>query len=266
MTIHPQAIVAPEANIAADVIIGPWSYIGPGVTIGSGNKIGANVIIEGNVEIGKDNEISHFTTIGTSPQHLHYKGENCPVIIGDNNVIREYVSIHRGTEDEAGQQKTVIGNNNFLMVYTHIAHDCQLGSHITMANNATLAGHVTVDDYVGMSGFVAVHQFTAIGKFAFLGRATKVGQGIIPFVTVTGLPGAPVGLNAVGLKRNGYKLKDIRAIKEAYKILFKQNHKLVDALQLLEELQTQSAAITDIIEFIERSRRSIARPEGKVEA
>ena len=269
MAIHTHAIVSPDAKIDSDVTIGPWTHVGAGVVIKSGTKIGANVVIDGPVEIGKDNEISHFVTIGMPPQHLHFRGENCPVIIGNNNVIRGYCSIHRGTDDPTGPQRTVMGDYNFLMLYSHIAHDCTLGSHITMANHATLAGHVTVDDYVTMSGFVAVHQFTAIGKFAFLGRATKVGQGIIPFVTVTGLPGAPVGLNSVGLKRAGYKIAERKAIKQAYKTLFRQNLCLDEAIAALKNMAAEAPVVNDIVEFIEKSKRSIARPvreEKEVEA
>jgi UDP-N-acetylglucosamine acyltransferase len=265
MAIHPTAIIALGAKIDSGVTIGPWCNIGPNVVISKGTKLGANVIIEGHTTIGSDNEISHFTTIGTAPQHLHFSGEACPVIIGNNNVIREYCSIHRGTEDDVGRKSTIIGDNNFFMVYVHIAHDCMLGSNITIANHTSLAGHVTFADNVMTSGYVAIHQFCSIGKYAFLGRCTKVGQDIIPYVNVAGTPGYPTGLNLVGLKRSGFSSQEIRAIKHAYKVLFQENLKLSVAIEKLQQSAIETPAVAAILDFIAKTKRSIARPTKKVE-
>lgn len=261
--ISEHAIIDPRAKIGDGVEIGPWTKIGPDVTIGSRTKVGSHVVIGGPTVIGANNQIFSFTTIGESPQHLAYQHCQAPLIIGDHNVIREFSSIHRGTDDAQGTQKTVIGDHNFLMAYSHVAHDCTLGSHIIFANNASISGHVVIDDHVVLSGFVGIHQFCHIGKYAFLGRCAKVVQDIIPYAMVEGNPGAPCGLNRVGLRRAGYSRDQIKAIKVAYHTLFQEGHTLASAMDLLVEQSKVNADILLLVDFIRATRRSLSRPKQR---
>lgn len=255
--IDERAIIDPSANIADDVQIGPWSIIGPNVEIGAGTTIGPNVIIKTHTRIGKNNKIYQFSSIGEDPQHTGYRGEETWLEIGDNNIIREFVTLNRGTAQGTGLTK--IGNNNFFMAYAHVAHDCRVGNHIILANNAQIAGHVTLGDHVIFSAFCASHQFCTVGPYAFLGRCAKIGQDIPPFVLVTGNPGAPNAINVVGLRRLGFTEETIRNLRNAYKIIFKRGLKLKDAIDELKGLESSCPEVRLFIDSIESSSRGIAR-------
>lgn len=257
------AIVDPSAEIGSDVVIGPWSHIGANVVIGSNTVIGSHVIISGPTRIGAHNQIDSFSNIGGNPQHLEYHRSQCPLIIGNHNVIREYSSIHRGTPDPQGIQRTQIGDHNFLMAYSHVAHDCELGDHIIFANNASISGHVSIGNHVVLSGFVGIHQFCRIGAYAFLGRSAKVVQDIIPFTMVEGNPGAPCGLNRVGLRRAGFSRDQIKAVKNAYHLLFQEGLSLKAATEALSELAKTNDEVEMLVDFIKMTRRSLSRPRQR---
>lgn len=256
--IHDRAIVDPDAKIADDVIISAYSIVGPGVEIGSGTKIGSHVVISKNTKIGRNNTIHDFAALGGDPQHLHHKPEEDTYLeIGDQNIIREFCTLNRGTTGDRGI--TRIGNQNFLMAYAHVAHDCEVGSHVILANNASLAGHVKVKDYAIFGAFCAAHQFVTIGEHSFLGRTTKVGQDIPPYLLVTGNPGAPRGLNLIGLKRRGFNEETIRMLKKAYSIVYRKGLMLKSALEELKKLTDKCPELFPFIEAIEHSKRGIAR-------
>jgi len=200
--IHPSALIDPQARIGADVRIGAFSIIGPQVEIGDGCEIGHHCVIEGHTTIGRDNRIFSFNAIGGQPQDKKYAGEPTRLVIGDRNTIREYCTFNTGTVQDGGV--TRMGDDNWIMAYVHIAHDCQIGNHIIMANNATLAGHVTVDDYAILGGFVGIHQFCHIGAHVILGISAVIRQDVPPYLTVAGNPAAPHGINSEGLKRRGF--------------------------------------------------------------
>ena len=255
--IDGRAIVDKSAKIADDVVIGPFSIIGPNVEIAAGTWIGPHVFIKQNVKIGKNNKIYQFASLGEDPQHTGYKGEQTWLEIGDHNIIREYVSLNRGTAEGGGVTK--IGSHNFLMSYAHVAHDCRVGNHIIMANNAQIAGHVTLGDHVIFSAFCASHQYCAIGPYAFLGRCAKIGQDIPPFVLVTGNPGAPHAINVVGLKREGFARETIKDLRTAYRIIYRQGLLLQDAVTELEQLKLKCPEVALFIDSIRSSNRGIAR-------
>jgi UDP-N-acetylglucosamine acyltransferase len=255
--IHPQAIIDPSARIAPDAQIGPYVVIGPGVEINSGTSIGAHTVIHRHTKIGCNNQVDAFVSLGGDPQHTHYKGEMTHLEIGDNNIIREFCTLNRGTVQGGGI--TRLGNGNFLMAYAHIAHDCVVGNEVVLANNTSLAGHVTVGDYVIFGAFCGVHQFVNIGAYSFLGRATKVGQDIPPYVLVTGSPGSPRGLNLVGLKRHGFNEKTLRTLRRAYSLVYRQGLRLQDAVDQLVPMIDVCPELKPFIEMLERSKRGMAR-------
>ncbi len=255
--IHNQAIVHPEANLAANVKVGPWSIIGPNVTIGADSVIDSHCVIKGPTVIGEGNHFFAHCSIGEDSQDIKFKGEDSSLIIGDNNVFREFVTIHRGTA--AGGGLTQIGHSNLCMNYSHIAHDCQLGNHIIMSNNATLAGHVIVGDHATFGGFSAVHQFVRIGCYAFVSAKCAAYMDVIPCVLLAGERGRPKGLNKVGLKRKGFTHSDIRAITDAYKIICRSNYSKAQTIENLTLLVDQCEMIQTIIDFIHMSTRGIAR-------
>lgn len=256
MTIHSTAIVAKDAIIGKGVDIGPYVIIGSKVTIGDGTVIGAHSVIEGETIIGKNNTIFPFTTIGLAPQDLKYKGEDTKLIIGDNNKIREFCSIHRGTI-AAGE--TRIGNGNLFLAYGHIAHDCKVGDNCIFSNNATLAGHVEVGDYVVIGGLTPIHQFVKIGSHAMIGGASAVNQDIAPFLIAEGNKAKTHGINIVGLKRRGFADEDVEIIKDAYKIVFRSKLMLEQAVSTLKEKYPNNEHINYFIEFIKNSERGICR-------
>lgn len=255
--IHKTAIVSPKAEIDDEVVIGPYCIIGDNVKIGRGTRLINHVQIEGITEIGENCTIFPFTTIGFPPQDLKYKGEPTGVKIGNNNIIREYVTIHRASV--SGDGWTVIGNDNFIMAYVHIAHDCKIGNSVIMANLATLAGHVQVEDFVFIGGLVAVHQFTRIGAYAMIGGFSGVGQDVPPFTMASGPRAKLYGLNAVGLKRRGISDETINILKKAYKILFRDKLQLKEAIEKVKRELPQIPEIIHLLEFIETNKRGICR-------
>lgn len=257
--IHPSAIIDKSAQLAADVEVGPYAIIGRYVTIGAGTKIGSHSVIGDWTEIGSNNQIFHQTSVGAPPQDLKYRGEETWTRIGDNNMIREFATIHRGTV--TGHAETVVGNNNLLMSYSHVAHDCRVGNGVVMANSATLAGHVTVEDNVILGGLVAVHQFSTIGAYSMIGGGTLIGLDIPPYMIATsGKRDAKLrGLNLIGLKRRGFSDESITGLKKAYKTLFMAGLKLPEAIARIRSEVTGCAEVDNLLAFIERSQRGICR-------
>lgn len=255
--IHPTAIIEPKASIDENVYVGPFCIVSAGAKIKKGTRLISNVIIEGNTEIGENCQIYPFASIGLPPQDLKYKGEKTGVKIENNNIIREYITIHRASV--GGDGLTEIGNNNFLMAYVHIAHDCKIGSDVAMANLATLAGHVVVEDNAVIGGIVAIHQFTRIGTYAMVGGFSGIGQDIPPYTMASGPRAKLFGLNSVGLKRHGFSDATINDLKKAYKILFREKHTLKEAIKKLQKDFPQSKEVRYLIEFIEKNKRGICR-------
>jgi UDP-N-acetylglucosamine acyltransferase len=259
--IHPTAIIDPKAQVAESVEIGAYSVIGPHVIIGANTKIGPHVVVEGHTRIGSDNHIFQFASIGAAPQDKKYAGEPTRLEIGDRNTIREFVTINLGTAQDAGV--TRLGNDNWIMAYVHIAHDCQLGSNIILANNATLAGHVHLADWVFLGGFTSVHQFCHIGAHAMTAFTAAVSQDIPPFVTAAGNRAVPAGINSEGLRRRGFSSNQIAAIKRAYRTIYRSGLPLEEAKAALhvEEEKSPDAAcyLRQLREFIEASPRGIIR-------
>ena len=255
--VHPSAIVDSRAKLGANVSVGPYTVIDGEVEVGEGTSIGAHNVITGRTKIGRDNRIFHFCSIGEANQDKKYKGEPTSVEIGDRNTIREYVSINRGTAQDAGV--TRVANDNWIMAYVHIAHDCQVGSHTVFANNATLAGHVEIGDHAVLGGFVGVHQFVKVGAHVMVGISAVVTQDIPPFITVAGNPTAPFGVNSEGLKRRGFTPEAIAALKRAYKTLYRAGLPLADARAELDRQAAESPEVRAFADFIGRSTRGILR-------
>lgn len=254
--IHETAIIYEGAEIAEDVIIGPYSIIGSQVKIGKGTIVESHVVIDGETIIGEGNKIYSFASIGKESQDLKYRGEATKTIIGNNNKIREFVTIHRGTTD---RWETKIGDNCLLMAYVHVAHDCIIGNSCILANNATLAGHVVMEDYSYVGGLTPVHQFCKIGTHAFVGGASSINQDIIPFVIAEGAKGGPRAINLVGLKRKGFSDETLKNLKESFRILFRSNMLLAEAVAKVTEEYGQDENVQKILEFIRSSNRGIAR-------
>lgn len=254
--IHPTAIINKNAEIDEDVSVGPYCIIEDKVKIRKGTKLLMHVVVQGNTEIGENCTISPFASIGGPPQDLTYNDEDTTVIIGNNNIIKDYVTINRGTPHGGGITK--VGNGNFIMAYSHIAHDCILGSNIIMANCATLAGHVEVDDFVIFGGLCAVHQFCKIGKYAFVSGLTGVPKDIPPFIIAAGSRSKPYGLNVVGLERHGFSKEEISKLKKAYRILFRSSLPLETSLKIIQD-ELEGENIVELINFIKSSKRGICR-------
>jgi UDP-N-acetylglucosamine acyltransferase len=255
--IHPTAIIDPAARLADDVTVGPYTLIGADVVIGAGTKIGAHCVITGPTTIGRDNAIHHHASLGGDPQDKKFRGERTELVIGDRNTIFEFTTFSRGTPD--GGSVTRIGDDNWIMAYVHIAHDCVVGNHCVFANNATLAGHVTVEDHVILGGFTGIHQFCKIGAHAFTAISAAVNRDVPPFVYAAGQYAVPRGVNSEGLKRRGYSAERISAIKKAYRTLYMAGLPLAEAkLQLAEQAQS-SEDVRRMLDFIDRSERSLAR-------
>ena len=254
---HSTAIVDPKAEIDSSVDIGPFCVIKGAVKIRKGTKLLSHVIVEGSAEIGENCTIHPFTSLGFPPQDLKYKGENTKLVIGNNNIIREYVSIHRASV--GGDGVTVIGNNNFLMAYVHIAHDCKIGNNVVLANAATLAGHVLIEDKAVVGGLVAIHQFTRIGSYAMVGGFSGIGQDIPPYMIASGARAKLYGPNTIGLKRHGISDAAINAIKKAYKVLFREKRTMKDAIKKVRDEMSGIQEVMHLIEFIEKNKRGICR-------
>ncbi|WP_374482908.1 acyl-ACP--UDP-N-acetylglucosamine O-acyltransferase [Zoogloea sp.] len=257
MTIHPTAIVHPGARLAEGVQVGPYSIIGEHVEIGEGTSIGPHVVIEGHTRIGRDNRIFQFCSIGSEPQDKKYANEPTRLEIGDRNTIREFCSFSTGTVQDGGL--TRVGNDNWIMAYVHVAHDCMVGNNTIFANNATLAGHVTVGDWAILGGFTGVHQFVRVGAHSFCGVGTVLLQDLPPFVTVSGNPAAPHGINSEGLKRRGYSSEGIMAIKRAYKTLYRNGLTLDEARRQIAEAAALAPELQEFSDFIAESGRGIVR-------
>lgn len=257
-SIHASAVIDPSARIGEGVSVGAFTTIGAEVEIGDGTSVGSHCSILGPTRIGRRNRIHAHAAIGGDPQDKKYGGERVELVIGDGNVIREFVTISRGTGNGGGV--TRIGDDNWLLAYTHIAHDCIVGNHCVFSNNSTLAGHVEVGDWVIMSGFAGVHQFCRIGAHAFLGMGVLVSGDVPPFVMVAeNEQGRPRGINAEGLKRRGFDGDRIAAIKRAYRALYVSGDSLAEAKDRLAEIAADSADVRDFLDFIERGERPLLR-------
>ena len=255
--IHPSAIVQPGAKLGENVSIGAYSIVGEHVEIGSGTRIGAHVVIEGRTRIGRDNQIFQFASLGAAPQDKKYAGEPTGLEIGDGNTIREFCTLNCGTVQDAGV--TRLGNDNWIMAYVHIAHDCQVGSHTIFANNAQLAGHVHVGDYAILGGFTGVHQFVRIGAHSFTAIATVLVHDLPPYIMAAGDTAKAYGINSEGLRRRGYSAEALAEIKRAYKTLYKSSLTLDEAkAQLAQQAQT-SAEVGLLADFLQTSTRGIVR-------
>ena len=258
MEIHPTALVSPGAGLGDGVIVQAYSIIGENVTIGSGTVIGPHVVIDGWTSIGANNRIGSFVVIGTPPQDLSYKGERTEVVVGDGNVFREYVSVHRGTA--RGKGATRIGSDNYFMAYSHVAHDCVVGNHVIMANAATLGGHVQVDDYASLGGLVAIHQFVRIGVHAFIGGKSGLRMDMPPYMLAFGAPAKLYGPNLVGLRRHGLSRAAIQALKETYRIVFRSGLTAEEAVAAVRREVEIFPEVETLLQFIaDRSKRGITR-------
>ncbi len=256
--IHATAIIHPDAIIGTDVSIGPYSIIGRDVSIGSGSIIGSHVVINGPTKIGPNNKIFHHCSIGEDPQDKKFKQEKNSILeIGEGNTVREYVSINRGTGEGGG--KTIVGDNNWIMAYVHIAHDCIVGNETVFANNVTLAGHVVIEDFVILGGFTGVHQFCRVGSYSFSAIASVIVKDVPPYVLVSGNSAKPSGLNREGLKRHGFDSTTINILRKAYKAIYRDGLILKDALQVLSELGVESDEVEVMRSFIAMSQRGIVR-------
>jgi UDP-N-acetylglucosamine acyltransferase len=254
--IHPTAIVHPHARIAVDCQIGPYCVIGEHVELGAGCRLHSHVVIDGHTKLGCENELFPFASIGLKSQDLKWKGGITRTEVGDHNTFREHVTVHSATADG---DATRIGSHNNLLAYTHIAHDCQLGSHIIMSNNASFAGHCLVEDHVVMGGFAAVHQFCHIGKFAMVGGLSKVVQDIPPFMIGDGNPTKTRTINKVGLERNGFSEEAQTALRQAYKLLFREGLTIAVAIERMEKELPQLPEVQYLINFVNKSERGLAR-------
>ncbi len=255
--IHPAALVDPGAELDPDVEVGPFAVIGAGVEIGAGTRIGPHAVIKGPTRIGRDNHIFQFASVGEDPQDKKYGGEVTRLEIGDRNQIREFTTLNRGTLQDQGV--TRIGNDNLLMAYVHVAHDCRIGDQVIMANAASLGGHVEIQDHAILGGFTIVHQFCRIGAHAFCAMGSVLSKDVPPYVTVGGHPAEPRGINVEGLRRHGFSDATIQSIKRAYRTLYLGNLKLAEALTELRGIAEQTPEVGRLANFIADSSRSIVR-------
>ncbi|MDH4320734.1 MAG: acyl-ACP--UDP-N-acetylglucosamine O-acyltransferase [Desulfobulbaceae bacterium] len=266
MNIHPSAVIDPAAELDSSVRVGPGAVIEKGVRIGADTVIGPHAVISGPTTIGVGNTISPFVNLGAPPQDLHYHGEDTRLEIGDHNIIREYVSLHRGTA--TGRGVTSIGNHNMLMAYVHVAHDCQVGDHVIMANAATLGGHVLVEDRATLGGMVAVHQFTRIGGYAYIGGMSGISKDVPPYVIVAGIRNGMrvTGINKVGLKRAGFDAEAINMLSRAFKLLFRSSDLILqDALDKVEAEFGGCEQVQRMVKFFRESKRGVVRTAGEDE-
>lgn len=255
--IHSTAIINSKANLDTSVTVGPYSVIKDSVTIGAGTEIGSHVTIDRYTEIGADCQIFNHASVGAAPQALKYRGEKTYLKIGQGTVIREFATLNRGTAFGGGI--TEVGENNFLMAYIHIAHDCKTGKGVIMANNATLAGHITCEDYATIGGLVAIHQFVRVGAYAYIGGKSAVVKDIPPYVIAAGDRARLHGLNNVGLKRHGFSTETLLSLKRAYRIIFRIGLTLNEAIERVGAEMGQVPEVTALIEFIQSSSRGITR-------
>jgi len=256
--IHPSAIVHPKAELAADVAVGPFCHVGEHVKIGKGTRLISHVSVDGWTEIGERCEFYPFASIGGPPQHLGYKGEPTKVVIGHDNIFREYVTVNRATVQGGGV--TSIGNKNFLMAYVHVAHDCRLGNHLIMANAATLAGHITIGDHAIIGGLSGIHQYVRVGAYSMVGGCCALGQDLPPFMRAAGGYRARMyGLNSVGLRRHGFSTDRIAVLKRAYDLLFRSGHRTAEAAKLAKTEFVDQPDVMTVVAFMEGTKRGICR-------
>lgn len=255
--IDSRAIVHPDARLAPDVEVGPWSIIGPHVEIGEGSIIASHVTVKGPTVIGKHNRIYQFSSVGEDTPDLKYKGEPTRLVMGDNNIIREGVTIHRGTVQD--RSETTIGNENLIMAYVHIGHDSVIGNHCILVNNTALAGHVHIDDWAILSGFTLVHQFCKIGAHSFSGMGTAIGKDVPAYVVVNGSPAEAKNINVEGLRRRGFSKEDLTTLTKAYKIIYRRGLTLDDAMQELQPLLSECAPLQVLMDSLQSSTRGIVR-------
>lgn len=255
--IHPTAIIDPKAKLAADVKVGPYTVIGPDVVIGEGNDIGSHVVIKGPTTIGKNNKIYQFSSIGEDPQDKKYAEGHTVLEIGDNNVIREFCTLNRGTEQ--GGNVTRIGHNNLLMATVHVAHDCIIGNYNIIANGVGLAGHIIVDDFVVIGGMSGIHQFCHLGSYSFVAGGSMISQDVLPFVRVSGYIAKPFGLNSVGLKRHNFSAERQAQIKQMYRIIYRSNLTLKEAIEKIKADFPGDEDAARMLVILEKSDRGIAR-------
>jgi UDP-N-acetylglucosamine acyltransferase len=256
--IHPTAIIDPTAEIAKGVEIGPYSVIEKGVSIGEGTKVGPHVIVREGTQIGKGCQVFQFSSIGEAPQAFAYRGEKTSLLVGDYNIVRENVTLHRGTVMGGG--KTTIGSHNYFMAYSHVAHDCHIGNHVVLANGATLAGHILIENYAIIGGLSAIHQFCRVGTHAFVSGLTGVSLDIPPYMLASGSRAKLFGLNTVGLKRHQFSEVSMRALKKVYRIIFRSGLTLEKALEKVKEDEiSQGPEVQHLIHFIQQSKRGISR-------
>ena len=256
-SIHPTALVSESASIADDVSIGAYSLIGDDVVVGAGTRIDSHVVINGPTVIGQDNHIYQFTSVGDDPQDKKYADESTTLTIGNRNTIREFCTISRGTVQ--GDGETTMRDDNWIMAYVHIAHDCHIGSNTIFANNATLAGHVHIGDWVILAGFSGAHQFCRVGAHAFLGMYSGVSRDVLPYTMVFGTPGVPRGINSEGLKRRDFSTEQIRNIKEAYRIVYRRGLKVDEAIVQLEQRLTDQPELAILLDSLRSTERGIIR-------
>ncbi|MBB3060240.1 acyl-ACP--UDP-N-acetylglucosamine O-acyltransferase [Microbulbifer rhizosphaerae] len=256
-TIHPTAIVDESATLGSGVSIGPYTIVGPQVEIGDGCEIASHVVLSGPTTLGSNNRIYQFATVGQDTPDKKYKGEDTTLVIGDNNVIREGVTIHRGTVQDRGE--TTIGNDNLIMAYAHVGHDSVIGNHTILVNNVALAGHVQVRDWAILGGFTMVHQYCSIGEHAFTGMGAAIGKDVPAYVMVAGHPAEAKTINAEGLRRRGFTREEISLISRAYKMVYRRGLTLQEALEALIELREESPVIQPWIDSLKSSSRGIVR-------
>ena len=261
-TVHPSAIIDPRAELAEDVSVGPFTVIGPNVRIGAGTSIGAHCTFEGHTVVGRNNRFIGFCSIGAIPQDKKYRGEPTRLEIGNDNTVREFVTIHTGTVQD--ESLTRVGDDNWIMTYAHIAHDCRVGSHTVLSSSAQLAGHVHVGDHAILGGFTGVHQFVKIGAHSMSAGQALLLQDVPPYVMAAGSPAHAAGINAEGLKRRGFSAEAIRALRQAYKTLYRSGLTLAEAQTRLEAQETSAdadtaAALRPLVEFLRQASRGIIR-------
>jgi UDP-N-acetylglucosamine acyltransferase len=260
--IHSTAIVHPKASLADDVEVGPFCLIGEHVTIGKGTRLLSHVTVDGWTEIGERNELHPFASIGGPPQHLGYKGEPTKVVIGDDNMLREYVTVNRATVQGGGV--TSLGSRNFLMAYVHVAHDCRLGSHLILANAASLAGHIAIGDHAIIGGLTGIHQHVRVGSYSMVGGCCALAQDLPPFMRAAGGYRARMyGLNSVGLRRQGFSTDRISVLKRAYDMLFRSGHRTAEAARLAKAEFGDQPDVMTVVSFLEGTKRGICRSVGK---
>ena len=255
--IDPRAVISPKAELGPDVQVGAFAVIADDVTIGARTVVAAHAVINGPTSLGADNKVSSFASLGDAPQDKKYRGEPTRLEIGDRNTFREYCTVNRGTV--SGHGVTRVGNDNMLLAYTHVGHDCILGDNIVLSNLVMLGGHVELGDWVTMSGYAGAHQFVKIGAHAFIGNMTAVTRDVPPYVLATGQPAEPRSINSVGLQRRGFSAEQVRNIKNAYRILYRSDLKLEDAVEKLSELAATQDELRIFVDFIGTATRSLVR-------